>query len=150
MHKYSDALTTLSTRASLFESDREMNGFLKEAISRLIELSGSSLGAVYVYDESSRELVFRVGYDRDDFWDSFRCSGKKAPLSFSLENSDPGRAFRETQVRILEYSSEKEIRSKLIIPIVRGPEKLGVLMLAHRQPGAFNRENLSDLKRAVS
>ncbi len=150
MHNYSQALKKLSNKASLFESDREMNGFLKEALSSLIDLSGSVMGAVYVYDDSSKQLVFRVGYDRNDFWDSFRCAGKKIPLSFSLDNSDPGKAFREAAVRVLEFSEEKPVRSKLIVPIVRGPEKLGVLMLAHPVPGAFSREDQGDLKRAAS
>ncbi|MBF9014166.1 MULTISPECIES: phosphoenolpyruvate--protein phosphotransferase [unclassified Oceanispirochaeta] len=152
MKKYSNALSSISNRVSLFETDLEMDGFLKEAISQLMDQAGASLGAVFVYDENSRELVFRVGYDSGDYWDTLRCSKKKRPMRFSLDDNELGRAFRDDSVRIHSYeiSDENPFRSKLLIPIVRGPEKLGVLMMAHPDAGIFKPEDKSDLKRAAS
>lgn len=129
-----------------------MDGFLKEAISPLMEQSGASLGAIFGYDESTRELVLRAGYDSGDYWDSMRCGKNKMPLRFALDDSELGRAFRDDSVRIISYKEEDKspFRTKILIPVVRGPEKLGVLMLAHQSPGAFSREDTADLRKAAS
>jgi phosphotransferase system, enzyme I, PtsP len=150
--KYSDALSSISNKASLFETDLEMDGFLKEAVSLLMDQAGASLGAVFVYDESSRELVFRVGYDSGDYWDTLRCGKKKMPMRFALDDNELGRAFRDDSVRIVSYekSEGNPFQSRILVPVVRGPEKLGVLMMAHQDIDIFKAKDKSDLKRAVS
>ena len=72
MEKYSKALLGISNKASLFETDGELDDFLKEVIAVLMNQAGASLGAIFVYDETLDELVFRVGYDHEEYWDTLR------------------------------------------------------------------------------
>ena len=151
MQRFSNALLSISNKASLFESDQELNDFLKEAVSRLLENANAAIGGVFIYDDKSEELVFRSGYDRGDYWDSMRCChGKEIPLRFSLDGNELGRAFRENSIRISSYTHEGETRSKIMVPILRGPHRIGVLMLARPGEDSFDDINKSDLKRAAS
>ncbi len=145
-------LSKLAGNVSLFESYGEADNFLKEAIHRLMEKAGSSLGAVYLYNPQSEELEFRVGYDKNDYWDTLRCGDQTAPKSFSLDGNEVGRAFREGSNKIVKSSEEdsSSLKSKIIIPIVRGPEKIGVLLIAHEDRDFFDSINNADLMSAVS
>lgn len=151
MQRFSNALLSISNKASLFESDQELNDFLKEVVSRLLDKANASMGGVFIYDDRTEELVFRSGYDRGDYWDSQRCcQGRETPLRFSLDGNELGRAFRENAVRTSSYSHEGETRSKIMVPISRGPHRIGVLMLARPGEDSFGDLNKSDLKRAAS
>ena len=144
-------LEKISKKASLFESLQEANSFLKETVRKVMEKAGSTLGAVYIYNETTKELEFRVGYDRDDFWDTCRCGGEKAPLSFALDGNDAGKAFTEGTIRVLRYDNPSSpIRSKILVPIIRGPEKIGVLLIAHKNPDFFDTLNKADILGAAS
>ena len=144
-------LEKISKKASLFESLQEANSFLKETVRKVMEKAGSTLGAVYIYNETTKELDFRVGYDRDDFWDTYRCGGKEAPRSFALDGNDVGKAFTEGAIRVLRYDDPSSpIRSKILIPIIRGPEKIGVLFIAHKSPDFFDTLNKADILGAAS
>ena len=151
MQRFSNALLSISSKASLFESDQELNNFLKEAVSLLLDVADASIGGIFIYDDTTEELVFRSGYDRGDYWDSKRCrNGREIPLRFSLDGNELGQSFRENAIRIVTYSHEGESRSKIMVPILRGPHRIGVLMLARPGVDSFKGINKSDLKRAAS
>jgi phosphoenolpyruvate-protein phosphotransferase len=149
---FTHLLKKMSEKISLFETSTEVDSFLKETISLLMEQIGASLGAVFVYSDSQRELLFRVGYDKDDFWDTFRCGGQGAPTRFSLDGNEVGRAFTEGTIRVISYTKEDShpFYSKILIPIFRGPEKIGVFLMAHSEAKAFDSLDKRDLMQAVS
>jgi len=153
VHNYTKSLLTISSKASLFETDGDFDSFLKEAVSLLIAEAGAGLGAVFVYDDPSRELVFRVGYDKGDYWDTRRCRSGSVPDRFSLDGTEVGKAFLSDEIRLLELadpeSPDKKI-SKILVPIIRGPEKIGVLLLAGPGENLFGKAEYSDLRRAAS
>ena len=145
-------LKKIAEKASLFETAQEADSFLQETLREVMEQAGSSLGAVFLYNERARELEFRVGYDREDFWDSCRCEGKKVPRNFALEGNEVGKAFSEGSIRVINYeeSSPYPLHSKILIPISRGPEKIGVLLIAHQDSGYFDNMDREDLQLSVS
>lgn len=136
----------------LFESNGEVDDFLKDTIAGLMEQAEAPVGAVYVYDDDSRELVFRVGYDAGDFWDSMRCGGKGAPVRFSVDGNEAGNAFSEGNIRTIDYSDEHTdhpFKSKILIPIYHGPEKIGLLLMVHKIPHAFDNLDRSGILEAA-
>ena len=151
-NSFTHILEQMAGRIALFETSSEVDGFLKEAVSLLMAQVDAALGAVFVYNESSGELVFRVGYDKGDFWDSFRCGGNEAPKSFSLDGNEVGRAFTEGNIRLVSYKDNPEyvFKSKILIPILRGPEKIGVFFMAHQEIEGFSKIDQADLMQAVS
>jgi len=153
VHNYTKSLIKISSKASLFETDGDLDGFLKEAVSLLMEEAEASFGAIFVYDDVSRELVFRVGYDKGDFWDTLRCSTGPVPGRFSLDGTEVGQAFLSDEIRHHSFpdaESGESTVSRILIPIVRGPEKIGVLTLAGPGEDLFSDADIPDLRRAAS
>jgi len=148
---FTPVLDKISRKIAIFESSNDLDGFLKEVISLLMEQVDALLGAVYVYDESAGELLFRVGYDTGDFWDNLRCGDNGAPIRFSLDGNEVGKAFTEGAVRKLNFDNDDyPFKAKILIPIFRGPEKIGVFLMAHQKEEAFSSISNADLMQAAS
>lgn len=148
---FASVLEKISRKIAIFESSRDLDEFLKEAVSLLMEQVDALLGAVFVYDESAEELIFRVGYDKGDFWDNFRCGDSGAPVRFSLDGNEVGKAFTEGAIRKLNFKSDDHpLKSKILIPIFRGPEKIGVFLMAHSETEAFSRIADANLMQAAT
>ncbi len=134
-------IDSLSSSASLFESDVEQDRFLADAIAEITAAVEVSLGAVFLYDASTEELVLRAARDETGLWDRDRCSIGSATTRLSVEGNHVGRAFREGQIVKLSYETDENkqgIRSKMIIPVAHGPVRLGVLVLADGNENAFD------------
>ena len=150
---YSHILDDFSKRIYLFETLEEVDDFLKEAVSLLMKEAGASLGAVFVHDPVAQDLAFRVGYDDGDFWDHYRCGKKDVSLRFSLNDTEVGKAFSEGAIRYINYpadDAEHPFHSKILIPIVRGPEKMGVFLMAHEEGRAFDHIDQGEMLNATS
>ncbi|MDC7222757.1 MAG: phosphoenolpyruvate--protein phosphotransferase [Spirochaetales bacterium] len=150
---YTELLEGLVRKISLFESSEEVDELLRDALSLLMGKNGSSLGAVYVYDDREGELLFRVGFDHGDYWDRCRCRNSRPPERLSLDDNEVGLAFQAGLIKIIDYdeAGEKEdFAAKIMIPIVRGPRRVGIFLMMHRDRDAYGQVDLSDLKRAVS
>jgi phosphotransferase system enzyme I (PtsP) len=146
-------LKDLINEMSLFESAGEVDEILTKALGLLMEKDGAHLGSAYVYDVKRDDLVFRVGYDKGDLWDRCRCGDKKAPRRFTLDDSHMGKAFSENTIKVISRnnsSGDYSYGTKILVPITRGPEKLGVLILAYKDENAQERVNLNELKEAVA
>ncbi|QEN08464.1 phosphoenolpyruvate--protein phosphotransferase [Oceanispirochaeta crateris] len=153
VQNFTKSLKSISNKASLFESDGEMDGFLKEAVSLLMAEAGAATGSIFIFDEASSELVFRVGYDKGEFWDTKRCSSKKIPRRFSLDDSEVGRAFKEDILHILHFPDPDDQNltiSRIMVPVVRGPDKIGALIMSGPGSEVFDGVNKADLRRAAS
>lgn len=117
-------LSRINQDLSFFESDRDEELFLQEATVRLLDESGASMAGLYVHDDESRDLILRVGIDRDGSWGDQH--------SAESEESEIGRAFGEGRIIKIDYprpSEEDLFRQKILIPIARGPLRAGVLIL---------------------
>jgi len=142
----------MAQNIALFESSEEVDSFLKEAISLLMKQVDASLGAVFIFDDTENEMVFRVGYDKEDFWDRCRCCGKTTPKRFSLDGNEVGKSFTEGAVMLktMDKDDNHPLGSKILIPILRGPEKIGVFLMAHQSKSAFDDLDQADILQAVS
>lgn len=150
---YSEILKNITERIYLFETPQEVDEFLKEAVSLLMKEAGASVGAVFVRDEAAQELVFRVGFDEEGFWDRLSCGCEQASLRFPYSGNDLGKTFSEGAIRFLSYDEndeEQPLKSKLLVPIKRGPERTGIFLMAHKKPDAFNQIDRRDIMQAAS
>ncbi len=150
---YTDLLAKLLDKMSLFETSEEADSLLQEALSLMMEKNGSSQGAAYLYNDKIKELVFRVGFDKGDLWSHSRFEVEVPPESFSLESEETGLAFTTGLIKIISYdrvSDTSPFYSKVIVPITRGPEKIGLFIMVHRNKDAYRSEDMTDLKKAVS
>ena len=149
---YRRIIDTISKKISLFETPEEVDEFLKETIAELMEPADASLGAVFVYDNNSGDLIFRVGYDKEGYWDNLRFGKEGGPCRFSLDGNEVGKAFLESRISYISYENAEDhpFRSKVVIPILRGPEKVGIFMMAHQDKDAFRGLDGEEMTQAVS
>jgi phosphoenolpyruvate-protein phosphotransferase len=99
------------------------------------------MAAIFLLDAESRELVFRAGVDPKEI------QKEDVRLRFNLDENETGRAFREGRVLKLE---DHPFQSKVLVPIVHGPIKIGMLVLGHTKPNAFSGLKESEVLAATS
>ncbi|WP_028972765.1 phosphoenolpyruvate--protein phosphotransferase [Spirochaeta cellobiosiphila] len=149
---YSQILESISKRIYLFESIHEVDDFLKDALSLLVKKAGAVLATIFVRDEEADQLVFRVGFDESGWWDNQRCNNT-VPIRFSITGNDMADTFNNDRVRFVTYSPDDKAHpfgSKIFVPIKRGPNRLGVLIMAHKEINGFDKVNKEDLLEAAS
>ncbi|HUX13217.1 MAG TPA: phosphoenolpyruvate--protein phosphotransferase [Spirochaetia bacterium] len=148
-----DAIEEVAGRISFFEDEKARSGLLKELINLIVMRTGVDMGAVFVHDESNGELVLRAGFERGELWEADRFADSRAPLRFGLEGNEVGRAFTEGRIIWMTYEEsgpDHPYRSKILIPILRGPIHTGVLILARADNKGFGREDEAGLMAAAS
>ena len=131
----------LSRRAVLFEAQSELDLFLDELVSLVADHTKADLVAFFLFNHLTGELEYKAGIDNGGFIEEH--AGDPAKLRFGLDENIAGRAF--TEDRILQ-----DEQSKLVVPIRRGSEKIGVLVLAHRREGFFSADLIRSLHEASS
>ena len=147
------AIEEISGRISFFEDEETRNIVLKELINLVVTRTGADMGAVFVHDESAGELVLRAGFAEGEIWAAGQSADSRTPLRFGLEGNEVGRAFTEGRIIWITYegvAAQHSYRSKVLIPILRGPIHTGVLILAKVGNDGFHREDESGLMAAAS
>ncbi|HTX74221.1 MAG TPA: phosphoenolpyruvate--protein phosphotransferase [Rectinemataceae bacterium] len=151
--RISDTIEEFAGRISLFEDEASRTGLLRDLIGSIVTQSAAQMGAVFVHDEAAGELVLRAGIEHGRFCEDARCAEGQTPLRFGLEGNEVGRAFTEGRIARLTYEdgdAKHPYRSKLLIPIMRGPLRTGVLILARTDAAGFAREDEADLLAAAA
>jgi phosphotransferase system enzyme I (PtsP) len=141
---YSEVLEEISGELPLFENSSDRDSFLKETVGKIKGAINADMAAVFIQDDGKGDLVLRAGVDSDGVWDHLNCpecTDTDEPFRFSFDQNDAGRAFNEGRVIRRTYPSgdaEHGFRSKIIVPLARGPMRLGVLILADSREDAFD------------
>ncbi len=132
-----DAIADVSESVALFEDAEQQDRFLSDVIKRIADAVGALTAALFFLDPESGELVFRAGVDSEGLWDRMRCGRSASELRFPLDGNDVGLAFQNTQIVRKTYTIDDEPVSKVIVPIARGPVRIGVLVFARVSSEAF-------------
>lgn len=151
--KITSAIDRIADRVSLFETEGARTDFLRHLIEVVSEQTGADMAAAFVHDEATGELVLRAGLENGRLWAGEESPDTEMPRRFALSGNEIGRAFSERRVIRIRYDesdAEHPYRSKLLIPIVRGPMETGVLVLARRDGHGFDEEDEAGLTAAAS
>ena len=147
------ALEEVTGKVSFFEHEDARREFLEGLIGVVAERAGADMGAVFVHDEGAGQLVLCAGFEKGDLGAGCRFTAGSAPLRFTLEGNEVGRAFTERSVVWLSYpegGADHPYRSKVVIPITRGPLQIGVLIFAWEGDRDSKREDEDGLMAAAS
>ena len=137
---------SIAREAAFFEDASDLDEFLQKVISLTVDYIGASVAEVFLYEHATGHLVLKAGASK---------GGDPAPSirHFGLDENIAGQAFQEGRViheSHLDPSVDYPFASNIAIPIHHGPEKVGVLLLAHPQPGYFGAESENALKTVAS
>lgn len=147
------AIEEIAEKISFFENEEARDAFLTEMINLLVTRTGAQMGAIFVHEESEGELVLRAGFEQGKPVEEGGFAGSETTPRFGLEGNEVGRAFTERRIIRTTFDvagPERPYRSKLLIPILRGPVQTGVLILARRDGDGFEREDEAQLMAAAS
>lgn len=147
------AIEEIAGKISFFEDEGARKSLLKDLIDVVVMRSRADMAAVFVHDERESQLVLRAGFEKGGSFEDGQFADSLAPLRFGLEGNEVGRAFTERRIIWITYAEadpNHPYRSKVLIPVIRGPIQTGVLILARTDDRGFDRENEEELLAAAS
>jgi GAF domain-containing protein len=139
-------LQALGEVSQAVNSTLDLETVLSTIVAKAVELSGTEAGAIYGYDEQSREFRLRATYGMDQ-------ELIEALTQRHIDLDDPTIADvfaqREpTQVADLREEAASELnkivlsagyRARMVAPLLRGEGIIGMLVVRRRTPGDLRR-----------
>ena len=151
-----EELRALGEVSQAVNSTLDLETVLSTIVAKAVQLSGTEAGAIYGYDEGTRELRLHATYGSDqEFIDAL------AGQHISIDNPNLAVAFAEgepAQIADLREEARSELydiilhagfRARLLAPLMRGDEIIGMLVVRRRTPGSFP-QNIVDLMKTFA
>ena len=148
-----DELRALGEVSQAVNSTLDLETVLSTIVAKAVQLSGTEAGAIYVFDEQQREFRLHATYGMDqDLIDALtqRRIGLDDPnVVQALAQPEP------IQVADLQYEAPNEIneitlragfRARLVAPLIRGENVVGLLVVRRHAPGAFPQNTVDLIK----
>ena len=146
-------LRALGEVSQAVNSTLELETVLSTIVTKAVQLSNTEAGAIYVLDERDREFHLRATYgmDRDliDALSQRHIGFDESNVTLALANREP------IQVADLRDDAPSELndlilragyRARLMAPLFRGADIVGLLVVRRRTPGAFPQNTVDLIK----
>jgi two-component system, NtrC family, sensor kinase len=137
-------LRALGEVSQAVNSTLDLETVLSTIVAKAVQLSTTDAGAIYVYDEADREFHLRATYGMDqELIDALRRQhiGLDEPnVALAFEQSEPIQVAdlqNEVHSDLNEITLRAGFRARLVAPLLRGAEIVGMLVVRRRTPGAF-------------
>ena len=144
-------LQALGEVSQAVNSTLDLETVLSTIVAKAVQLSDTEAGAIYVFDELEREFRLRATYGMNqELIDALR------QQHIGMDEPNIERAFTEGEpIQVADLredtpSPANEIvlragyRARLVAPLLRGEDVVGMLVVRRRAPGAFP-QNIVDL-----
>jgi GAF domain-containing protein/CheY-like chemotaxis protein/HAMP domain-containing protein len=146
-------LRALGEVSQAVNSTLELETVLSTIVTKAVQLSNTEAGAIYVLDERDREFHLRATYgmDRDliEALSQRHIGFDESNVTLALANREP------IQVADLRDDQPSELndlilragyRARLMAPLFRGADIVGLLVVRRRTPGAFPQNTVDLIK----
>ena len=146
-------LQALGEVSQAVNSTLDLETVLSTIVAKAVQLSGTEAGAIYGYDEQAREFCLRATYGMDQVLIEVLTQ-----RHIDLDDPTVASIFAQrepTQVADLreEFASElNEIvlragyRARMVAPLLRGEDIVGMLVVRRRTPGEFAKNTIDLIK----
>ena len=149
-----DLIWTVSELSGLFEKRTNMGGFLQDVVELIASHLHADVCSVYLYDEDADALVLRAtkGLNPDSV----------GRVQLNLGEGITGRALKELRpirearasksphFKLIPETEEDPYESFLAVPIKRGLNRIGVMVVQHRKPDFFDMQDTRALQAIAS
>jgi len=146
-------LRALGEVSQAVNSTLDLETVLSTIVTKAVQLSGTEAGAIYVFDELQREFHLRATFGMEQ-------ELIDAITQQHIDMSDPNVAAVMTegepiQVADLRDEATTELneitlragyRARLVAPLLRGEEVVGMLVVRRKAPGAFAQNTVDLMK----
>jgi signal transduction histidine kinase len=148
-----EELRALSEVSQAVNSTLDLETVLSTIVAKAVQLSGTDAGAIYSYDEADQEFRLRATYGMTpELIDAL----KRTHIGIDEPNVASALAEREPiQVEDLRNEAASDVneitlkagyRARLVAPLIRGDDLIGLLVVRRRTPGAFAKSIIDLLK----
>src|SRR5271169_3999924 len=146
-------LRALGQVSQAVNSTLDLETVLSTIVAKAVQLSSTEAGAIYVFDDAQREFHLHATYGMDqELIDALRQRhiGLNEPdVAVALAQGEP---IQVADLREGPPSAANEIilragyRARLLAPLLRGEEIVGMLVVRRRTPGAFPQNTVDLIK----
>jgi signal transduction histidine kinase len=146
-------LRALGEVSQAVNSTLDLETVLATIVAKAVQLSGTEAGAIYVFDEELRELRLRATHGMDQ--ELMDAVGHQH-IRLDEANLLPGAAHGQpVQVADMREEPQTELgdiilragyRARLIAPLIRGDDVVGILVVRRKTPGAFPQNTVDLMK----
>jgi GAF domain-containing protein len=146
-------LRALGEVSQAVNSTLDLETVLSTIVAKAVQLSGTEAGAIYVFDDMQREFHLRATYGMDQ---ELIEALSHQHIGFDEPIFTPGVAHGEPVQRAdLRDEASSEVgeiilragyRARLMAPLVRGKETIGMLVVRRKTPGAFPQNTVDLMK----
>jgi signal transduction histidine kinase len=134
-------------------STLDLETVLFTIVANAVQLSGTEAGAIYVYDDRQREFHLRATYGMDqELIDALTLQhiGLEEPsvaVVFAQREAVQTADLNDEDVSDLnEITRRAGFRARLVAPLLRGEDVVGMLVVRRRTPGAFPQNTVDLIK----
>jgi GAF domain-containing protein len=134
-------------------STLDLETVLSTIVAKAVQLSGTEAGAIYVFANSQREFYLRATYGMDQ---ELIEALTQRHIGLDEPNITPaflaGEPIQVSDLREAVSSAANEIvlragfRARLVMPLLRGEEIVGMLVVRRRTPGKFVQNTVDLMK----
>jgi GAF domain-containing protein len=149
-----EELRALGEVSQAVNSTLDLETVLSTIVANAVQLSGTEAGAIYVFDEVQREFHLRATYGMDqeliDALSQQHIGLDERNVALVLAQREP------IQVADLQQEPSADIinqitlragfRARLVAPLIRGEDVIGLLVVRRRTPGAFVQSTIDLIK----
>ena len=144
-------LRALGEVSQAVNSTLDLETVLSTIVAKAVQLSNTEAGAIYVFDELRSEFHLRATYGMDreliDALTHADMSTNEPTIALILARCEPIQVAdlrEEARSDINEITLRAGYRARLVAPLIRGENVVGLLVVRSRTPGNFA-ENVVDL-----
>lgn len=141
-----DLIWGIAQLSGLFEKRTNLGGFLQDVVDLIAEHMSSDVCSVYLYDAAAGELILRatrgLAPDSPGRVSLGLGEGITGTALKELRPIREGRAKQNPNFKPIPGINEEGYESFLAVPIKKGVTRIGVIVLQHRKPGLFDRQDV--------
>jgi GAF domain-containing protein len=146
-------LRALGEVSQAVNSTLDLETVLSTIVAKAVQLSGTEAGAIYVFDDQQREFHLHATYGMDqELIDALmrRHIGLDDPnVREALAQPEPVQVAdlrEEAASELNEITLRAGFRARLVAPLLRGEEIIGVLVVRRRETGEFAKSTVDLIK----
>jgi len=147
-------LCDIGDLANLIIGSTDIQGFLQQTVEMVAHHLNANVGSIYLYDDITRDLVLQatVGLNPSAVGRVRMKSGEGlvGKIFESLIPICEARASGHPNFKYFEEADEDPFESFLAVPIHRGNEKIGVLVVQHEHPDYFDEIDVMAMRAIAS
>jgi signal transduction histidine kinase len=148
-----EELRALGEVSQAVNSTLDLEPLLSTIVAKAVQLSGTEAGAIYVYEEAAHEFRLRATYGMApaliDALSRVHIGVDEPTVALVLAGREPIQVADlrgEAASEINEITLRAGYRARLVAPLIRGDEVVGLLVVRRRAPGAFAKNTIDLLK----